>query len=59
MRAVQPVATSLFIAALLVLAVIVKRLDTRLLPPLTTAAGGMIGVIGSFWFVERVTGFFV
>lgn len=48
-----------FIAALLVLGVLIRRFDGRLLSPLQTVAGIFIGIIGSFWFVERVTGFFV
>ena len=47
-----------FIAALLLLGATVKRSATRLLPPIQVSALWFMGVCGSFWLVERVTGFF-
>ena len=47
-----------FIAALLLLGATVKRSDTRFLAPVQVSAQWFMGVCGSFWLVERVTGFF-
>lgn len=48
-----------FIGVLLLLGVVVRRMDAQLVPRVQFAMMGFIGVCGSFWLVERVTGFFV
>ncbi len=49
----------IFIGALLLLGWVARRVDARLVPRVQYAATAFIGVCGSFWLVQRVTGFFV
>lgn len=48
-----------FIGALLLLGGVARRMDAQLVPRVQFAAMGFIGVCGSFWLVERLSGFFV
>jgi hydrogenase/urease accessory protein HupE len=47
-----------FILVLLLGAALVRKANAQVLPALQTVAASLIGVIGAFWFVERVAGFF-
>lgn len=47
-----------FILVILVLAGIITKVSSATLPRLQTVAITLIGVMGAFWFVERVVGFF-
>ena len=47
-----------FIVVIVILTEIIKKFSEATLPRLQTAAITLIGVMGAFWFVERVVGFF-
>ena len=59
-----------FVAALLVMGLVVRRIEMRLWPPtrlrpltklrspIQVAATWLIGVCGSFWLIERIAGFY-
>ncbi|MFP6595879.1 MAG: HupE/UreJ family protein [Candidatus Hydrogenedentota bacterium] len=48
----------LFIASLIALGAVARRIEMPLLPQVRVAATWLIGVCGSFWLTERVVGFF-
>jgi hydrogenase/urease accessory protein HupE len=48
----------IFIAALLLVGVVARRYAQAMVYPIQTTAVWFVGVCGSFWLVERVTGFF-
>jgi hydrogenase/urease accessory protein HupE len=47
-----------FILVLLLFAALTSKADAKILPALQSVTISLIGVIGAFWFVERVAGFF-
>jgi len=47
-----------FIGTLLVIGIVTRRYAKSIVPRMQTAAIWFIGICGSFWLVERLTGFF-
>ena len=47
-----------FVAILIALGFVVRRVEMQLWSPIQLCATWLIGVCGSFWLVERVIGFY-